>query len=139
MIAELQHWKAVALEVASSFLPSICCQVGSNVVCMLLCLLQCFTLPGYGRATRAGVNGQVVYAASVCPVGTFNIGGNTAGCQRCGVGLTTMQEGSNSTLQCSEQLGVASGFLQSEPAFHLSTQLHGASGLLLTHTGTAWM
>eukprot|EP00775_Hariotina_reticulata_P003324 gene3324-3601_t len=44
---------------------------------------QCFTQAGYGRKTVRGSNGATSYAGVACPVGTFNVGGNTAGCQKC--------------------------------------------------------
>lgn len=61
---------------------------------------QCFTLPGFGRVSSRGENGQVVLSAVACPLATYNVGGNTAGCQACPPGLTTAAVGANSTSNC---------------------------------------
>ena len=63
---------------------------------------QCFTTQGYGRVATRGANGKVELSGSLCGVGLYNVGGNTAGCQRCGAGLTTSGQGSSSTSQCCE-------------------------------------
>jgi hypothetical protein len=63
---------------------------------------QCFTKPGYGRVAVQASNGKVSYAGMLCPVATYNVGGNTAGCQNCGPGLTTATNGSTSAAACSE-------------------------------------
>lgn len=64
--------------------------------------LQCFTLPGYGRSEVRGSNGKVTYSAVQCPVGTFNVGRNTGGCQRCASGLTTAGVGAGAASECSK-------------------------------------
>jgi len=63
---------------------------------------QCFTQEGYGRkSTRDAGTGVVSYTGVICPVATYNVGGNTAGCQKCGAGLTTDGTGkSNATRDC---------------------------------------
>lgn len=61
---------------------------------------QCFTSAGYGRYSTRLPNNTVVLEGRLCPQGTYNIGGNTAGCQKCGPGLTTQQDGSSSASQC---------------------------------------
>jgi hypothetical protein len=63
---------------------------------------QCFTLPGYGRTSTRGDNGKVTLSAQLCPIGTYNVGQNTAGCQKCGAGLTTAAEGSDAASDCRE-------------------------------------
>ncbi|WIA42283.1 hypothetical protein OEZ86_008297 [Tetradesmus obliquus] len=50
---------------------------------------QCFTIAGYGRVSIKAADGKVTVEGTVCPVGTYNVGKNTAGCQKCGAGLTT--------------------------------------------------
>ncbi len=50
---------------------------------------QCFTEAGYGRVATKQADGKVSLTGVVCPVGTYNVGKNTAGCQKCGAGLTT--------------------------------------------------
>lgn len=61
---------------------------------------QCFTAPGHGRVSSRGDNGAVVLSSVVCPPGTYNVGGNSAGCQPCGQGLTTAAEGASSAADC---------------------------------------
>jgi hypothetical protein len=63
---------------------------------------QCFTKPGYGRASIRISDGTILLSGVLCPVGTFNVGGNTASCQKCGVGLTTATNGSKTWSDCSE-------------------------------------
>ena len=67
---------------------------------------QCFTKPGYGRkATRNASTGVVTYSGVLCAVATYNVGGNTAGCQKCGAGLTTNSTGkSSAALDCCKHL-----------------------------------
>jgi len=76
---------------------------------------QCFTTPGYGRVSnRTGLVGVQ------CEAGTYNIGGNTAGCQKCGPGLTTQQAGSSNSSQCaSPRLLQRQGCGQEVPEGHL--------------------
>ncbi|WIA33742.1 hypothetical protein OEZ86_006857 [Tetradesmus obliquus] len=57
---------------------------------------QCYTAGGFGRSTTLLSNGTAVVVSVLCPVGTYNSGGNTAGCQQCGNGLTTTAAGSTS-------------------------------------------
>jgi hypothetical protein len=63
---------------------------------------QCFTKPGYGRVSTKGSDGKVSLSGVLCDVGTYNVGSNTAGCQKCGAGLTTATNGSISASDCSE-------------------------------------
>lgn len=63
---------------------------------------QCYTAPGYGRTTSAAPNGRTVVVVQLCPIGSYNSGGNTAGCQQCGVSLTTVQPGSTNISACGE-------------------------------------
>jgi hypothetical protein len=63
---------------------------------------QCFTKPGYGRKSQTGSNGKVILSGELCPVGSYNVGSNTAGCQKCGAGLTTANNGSDAAADCSE-------------------------------------
>jgi hypothetical protein len=63
-------------------------------------LAQCFTQAGHGRKTVRGANGATSYIGVICPVGSFNVGGNTAGCQKCGAGLTTSGTGKRSFSDC---------------------------------------
>eukprot|EP00775_Hariotina_reticulata_P012417 gene12417-12553_t len=44
---------------------------------------QCFTTAGYGRKTGKGANGKVLLTAFICPIGTYNLGGNQQGCTKC--------------------------------------------------------
>eukprot|EP00775_Hariotina_reticulata_P003830 gene3830-4087_t len=71
-------------------------------------LAQCFTQAGYGRKTVRGSNGASSYVGVTCPIGTFNLGGNTAGCQKCGAGLTTSAAGKSSASDC---VAVAGSYL----------------------------
>jgi hypothetical protein len=41
-----------------------------------------------------------VFVSLTCLAGTYNKGGNTAGCQQCGTGPTTVAEGASSISQC---------------------------------------
>eukprot|EP00775_Hariotina_reticulata_P006225 gene6225-6462_t len=66
---------------------------------------QCFTQQGYGRRTVRETNGVTSYSGEICPVGTFNMGGNTAGCQKCGAGLTTSATGKSSASDCLARAG----------------------------------
>jgi hypothetical protein len=65
---------------------------------------QCFTKPGYGRVSASGSNGKVTLSGVLCAVGSYNVGSNTAGCQKCGAGLTTASTGSTAAADCSEWL-----------------------------------
>ena len=65
---------------------------------------QCFTKAGYGRTSSKGSNGKVSLAGVLCDVATYNVGSNTAGCQKCGAGLTTAGNTSNSAAACRECL-----------------------------------
>jgi hypothetical protein len=67
---------------------------------------QCFTKPGYGRVSTKGSDGKVSLTGVLCPVGTYNVGANTAGCQNCGPGLTTATNGSSSAAACREYSAV---------------------------------
>lgn len=66
------------------------------------CVLQCFTEAGFGRTSTRGADGKVTLSATACPVGTYNVGQNTAGCQKCGAGLTTAGEKSKAADDCSK-------------------------------------
>jgi len=70
-------------------------------------LAQCFTRAGYGRETVHWMNGTTSYIGVICPVGSFNVGGNTAGCQKCYAGLTTSGTGKSSSRECCEYLSTA--------------------------------
>ena len=61
---------------------------------------QCFTVAGYGRRAVRGANGVIAYSGVPCAVGTYNVGGNTAACQKCGNGLTTNSTESTSPDAC---------------------------------------
>jgi hypothetical protein len=65
---------------------------------------QCFTKPGYGRVSTKGGDGKVSLTGVLCDVATYNVGSNTAGCQKCGAGLTTAATGSDSASLCCEWL-----------------------------------
>jgi hypothetical protein len=67
---------------------------------------QCFTKPGYGRVSTKGSDGKVSVTGVLCPVATYNVGANTAGCQNCGPGLTTATNGSSSAAACREYSAV---------------------------------
>jgi hypothetical protein len=62
---------------------------------------QCFTKPGYGRVSTKGSDGKVSLTG---------VGSNTAGCQKCGAGLTTATTGSDSASLCCESLYSCSSF-----------------------------
>lgn len=64
------------------------------------CVLQCFTIAGYGRRANRGANGVITYSGVPCSVGFYNVGGNTAQCQKCGNGLTTNDTQSTSPADC---------------------------------------
>lgn len=66
---------------------------------------QCFTKPGFGRVSARGADGRVTVSAVVCDFATYNQGGNTLACQKCGLGLTTASRGSSSPAQCSAPAG----------------------------------
>ncbi|KAF6264077.1 hypothetical protein COO60DRAFT_1634747 [Scenedesmus sp. NREL 46B-D3] len=66
---------------------------------------QCFTTPGYGRVSARGSDGRVSLTAMLCPVGTYNVGSNTAACHNCGPGLTTATNGSTSLAACQAPAG----------------------------------
>ncbi|KAF6251142.1 hypothetical protein COO60DRAFT_1677280 [Scenedesmus sp. NREL 46B-D3] len=61
---------------------------------------QCFTQAGYGRVSTRGSNGKVTLSGVLCEVATYNVGSNTAGCQKCGAGLTTAGTGSTAASAC---------------------------------------
>ncbi|KAF8059695.1 SVEP1 [Scenedesmus sp. PABB004] len=62
---------------------------------------QCATLPGFGRiSTKDTDTGRVSVSGAPCDAGSYNIGKNTAGCQRCPSGLTTQSTGANSSAAC---------------------------------------
>jgi len=61
---------------------------------------QCFTSPGYGRTVSMSPEGVITYTATLCPVGTYNTGGNPAGCQSCPAGLTTNGTGASASSSC---------------------------------------
>ncbi|KAF8061892.1 Svep1 [Scenedesmus sp. PABB004] len=61
---------------------------------------QCFTTPGFGRVAQRQANGAVALVAQRCAVGSYNVGRNTAGCQRCNPGLTTVTEGAAAMSDC---------------------------------------
>lgn len=63
-------------------------------------LQQCFTVAGYGRTTSRDANGFTQVSGTACAVGTYNVGGNTAGCQKCPSGLTTANTQSASLDDC---------------------------------------
>jgi hypothetical protein len=63
---------------------------------------QCFTKAGYGRVSTKGSDGKVSLTGVLCDVATYNVGSNTAGCQKCGAGLTTAATGSDSAFLCCE-------------------------------------
>lgn len=63
---------------------------------------QCFTKAGFGRKSVRGTNGVITYEGVQCDVATYNVGGNTAGCQKCGAGLTTATAGSSASTACRE-------------------------------------
>jgi hypothetical protein len=69
---------------------------------LLLLYLQCFTKPGFGRVSTRGNDGKVTVEGKECEQGTYNVGGNTAGCQKCGAGLNTAGTGSTSASACRE-------------------------------------
>jgi hypothetical protein len=72
---------------------------------------QCFTKPGYGRVSTKGSDGKVSLTGVLCDVATYNVGSNTAGCQKCGAGLTTATTGSNSASLCCESPFAVPGLL----------------------------
>jgi hypothetical protein len=76
---------------------------------------QCFTKPGYGRVSTQGSNGQVTLSGVLCAVGSYNVGSNTAGCQKCGAGLTTASTGSDDSSDCSECLAARIHVLLDQP------------------------
>jgi hypothetical protein len=63
---------------------------------------QCFTMPGFGRVSTKGSDGKVTLSGVACELSTYNVGKNTAGCQKCGPGLTTENEQSDAVALCSE-------------------------------------
>jgi hypothetical protein len=70
----------------------------------------CLTLPGFSRNAIRLPNGKLSYTADTCLVGTFNVGGNGAGCISCGTGLTTDGRGKTSDKDCGEFADACSGF-----------------------------
>jgi hypothetical protein len=87
-----------ALRTASAVLSALVSRM--SLLDVWCCCLQCFTQPGYGRKSVRLANGQVTYVGALCPIGTYNIGGNTAGCQSCNPGLTTADMGSVASTDC---------------------------------------
>lgn len=65
-------------------------------------LQQCFTEAGFGRSSSRNSAGFVTLTGTQCAIGTYNVGGNTAGCQKCPAGLTTESPGSTSLADCSK-------------------------------------
>jgi hypothetical protein len=65
---------------------------------------QCFTKPGYGRVSTKGSDGKVSLTGVLCDVATYNVGSNTASCQKCSAGLTTSTTGSTAASDCRECL-----------------------------------
>lgn len=63
--------------------------------------MACVTLPGYGY------NGRV---ASKCPAGSWNAGGNYAGCTSCPVGLSTADDASSQVSSSNCTVAVGFGF-----------------------------
>ncbi|WIA20328.1 hypothetical protein OEZ85_006160 [Tetradesmus obliquus] len=62
---------------------------------------QCYTMPGYGRSiTQNDDRGTVKIDVFICPIGTYNVGGNTVGCTKCGTGLTTTKTGATNSTAC---------------------------------------
>ncbi|WIA40625.1 hypothetical protein OEZ86_013961 [Tetradesmus obliquus] len=62
---------------------------------------QCYTMPGYGRSTTQNDDrGTVKIDVFICPIGTYNVGGNTVGCTKCGTGLTTTKTGATNSTAC---------------------------------------
>uniref|UniRef100_A0A383V609 Tyrosine-protein kinase ephrin type A/B receptor-like domain-containing protein n=1 Tax=Tetradesmus obliquus TaxID=3088 RepID=A0A383V609_TETOB len=66
---------------------------------------QCFTLAGFGRVSTKGTDGKVSLTGVQCLKGTYNVGNNTAGCQKCGAGLTTADDGATSMAECKAPAG----------------------------------
>jgi hypothetical protein len=94
---------------------------------------QCFTKPGYGRVTTRISDGTTSLSGVLCPVGEFNVGSNTAGCQKCGVGLTTATNGSTMWSDCSEsplQLFAAAAAAGVTPHHALVRRLHQLAALI---------
>ncbi|KAF8057663.1 ENO1 [Scenedesmus sp. PABB004] len=61
---------------------------------------QCVTLPGYGRVSGRDGDGRLTVSGVLCPIGSFNKGGNRDACAQCAAGLTTEREGSTSQAAC---------------------------------------
>lgn len=64
---------------------------------------QCMTTPGWGRAFVRDPRGDVTISSTRCGVGTYNMGRNANGCQRCAPGLTTRDQGATAPSDCGEQ------------------------------------
>ncbi|WIA35696.1 hypothetical protein OEZ86_004102 [Tetradesmus obliquus] len=65
---------------------------------------QCLTTAGFGRIVNKTAAGQLLVQAQPCQAGSYNAGGNSSPCQRCGSGLTTAGEGAKSARDCGVQL-----------------------------------
>eukprot|EP00775_Hariotina_reticulata_P005606 gene5606-5844_t len=79
---------------------AIDCPAGlATIADAALSVVQCMTLPGYGRLLTT-VNNTVSVASQRCPTGTYNGGGNTMACQSCPPGLTTREEGATAASMC---------------------------------------
>uniref|UniRef100_A0A383VZF6 Tyrosine-protein kinase ephrin type A/B receptor-like domain-containing protein n=1 Tax=Tetradesmus obliquus TaxID=3088 RepID=A0A383VZF6_TETOB len=61
---------------------------------------QCLTTAGFGRLVNKTAAGQLLVQAQPCQAGSYNAGGNSSPCQRCGSGLTTAGEGAKSARDC---------------------------------------
>lgn len=70
----------------------------------------CLSLPGFSRNVIRLPNGKLSYTAVPCPLGTFNVGGNSAGCVSCGTGLSTNDRGKTSDKDCGEFADACGGF-----------------------------
>jgi hypothetical protein len=82
--------------------PSNCPSGLSTVMSGARSFEQCMTTAGYGRAIQKVLSGQIVVQGQLCPVGSYNAGGNGSPCQRCSAGLTTAGEGARSAKECGE-------------------------------------
>eukprot|EP00882_Tetradesmus_deserticola_P016552 GHRQ01017686.1.p1 GENE.GHRQ01017686.1~~GHRQ01017686.1.p1 ORF type:complete len:238 (+),score=44.87 GHRQ01017686.1:412-1125(+) len=80
---------------------AVACPAGlTTIIAGAMSQGQCFTQPGYGRASTTSQDGQQAVSAALCGVGEYNGGSNTLPCQKCGAGLTTVGRGSTSAAQC---------------------------------------
>jgi hypothetical protein len=85
--------------------PSTCPEGLATVMTGARSFEQCMTTAGYGRALQKLTTGQLVVQGQLCPMGSYNAGGNGSPCQSCSSGLTTAGEGAKSAKDCGE-LGV---------------------------------